>query len=268
MNTIDKEHFISVYHFAREKAFTKRNITSAWAACELFPLNANRVLRKTSKPASHSTVQRANETANEMETGLYQQDEVPQTPITPVTANGLMSLHKLIKQDTSTLTETSIPRLQRHVQKLANAGQRSIAYYALVDERNSFLMSINNEAKVRQSTKAVVLGKGKGKVMSYEDLEEARAKRAAKDAMKGKGKGKRGRKRKNTVLEADDPEAEAEVEPEVAHAAKDLSGKRKCGRKYKGAVRAVDDEEPEPEPEMAQTTNASVPWRAPEARMY
>lgn len=64
-------------------------------------------------------------------------------------------------------------------------------------------MSINNEAKVRRSTKAVVLGKGNGKVMSYEDLKEARAKRAAKDAMKGKGKGKRGRKRKNIVLEAD-----------------------------------------------------------------
>ncbi|XMA14343.1 hypothetical protein WAI453_007134 [Rhynchosporium graminicola] len=73
-----------------------------------------------------------------------------------------------------------------------------------------------------------------------------------------------GRKRKNAVLEAEDPEAE----PEVEHAAKDVSGKRKRGRKDKSAVRAVDDEEPEPEPEMAQKTNASVPRRALEARMY
>lgn len=116
-----------------------------------------------------------------METGLRQQDEVPQTPVTPVTADALMSLHNLIKQDTSTLTESSIPRLQRHVQKLANAGQRSIAYCALLDE--SFLTGINNEAKVRRSAKSVVLGKGEGKVMSYEDIEEARAKRAAKDAV-------------------------------------------------------------------------------------
>ena len=163
-----------------------------------------------------------------------------------------MSLHNLIKQDTTILTETSIPRLQRHVQKLANAGQRSIAYCALVDERNSFLMSINNEAKVRRSTTAVVLGKGKGKVMSYEDLEEARAKRAAKDAMKGKEK--RGRKRKNTVLEVDDPEAE----PEEAHAAKELHAKRKRGRKRKSVVEAAVDTAPEsePEPEVARTIEA------------
>ena len=34
--------------------------------------------------------------------------------------------------------------------------------------------------------------------MSYEDLEEARAKRAAKDAAKAKGKGTRGRKAETT----------------------------------------------------------------------
>jgi hypothetical protein len=200
---------------------------------------------------------------------LYQQDEVPQTPVTPVTADALMSLHNLIKQDTNTLTETSIPRLERHVQKLANAGQRSIAYCALLDERNSFLTSINNEAKVRRSTKSVVLGKGKGKVMSYEDIVEARAKRAAKDAMKGKGK--RGRKRRNTGSEADEPEAEAEAEPEVAHTSKGLSGKRKRNRKRKRAVQAADEEpepEPEPRPEVSHTIETAVPWRAPVARMY
>jgi hypothetical protein len=43
--------------------------------------------------------------------------------------------------------------------------------------------------------------------MSYEDLEKARAKRAAKDAAKAKGKGKRGRKRKSPAPEAYAPEA-------------------------------------------------------------
>jgi hypothetical protein len=38
---------------------------------------------------------------------------------------------------------------------------------------------MNNEAKVRRSTKSVVIRKAK--VMSYEDIEEARAKRAAKE---------------------------------------------------------------------------------------
>jgi hypothetical protein len=54
---------------------------------------------------------------------------------------------------------------------------------------------MNDESKVRQSTTSVILGKAK--VMSYEDLEEARAKRAEKEAVKEvKGKGKRGRKPK------------------------------------------------------------------------
>jgi hypothetical protein len=45
---------------------------------------------------------------------------------------------------------------------------------------------------------------GKANVMSYEDLEEARAKRAAKEEAKAiKGKGKRGRKRKGAAPETD-----------------------------------------------------------------
>jgi len=142
----------------------------------------------------------------------------------------------LIKQDTYTLKDTSIPR-QRHVQKLANSGQRSGAYCALLDERNQFLTKINNEAKVRPSTKSVVLGKGKAKVMSFEDIEEARATRAAKDATKVRGK--RGRKRKSAALETDEPEAEAE--PEMAHTMKEvIKGKRKRGRKPKsGSTRGT-----------------------------
>lgn len=61
-------------------------------------------------------------------------------------------------------------------------------------------MAFNNEAKVRWSTKSVVLGKAV--VMGYEELEEARAKRAEKDAAKAtKGKEKRGRKRIRKVLD-------------------------------------------------------------------
>jgi hypothetical protein len=82
------------------------------------------------------------------------------------------------------------------------------------------LTRMNNEAKVRRSTRSVVLGKAK--VMSFEDIEVARAARAAKDIIKGKGK--RGRKRKSAALEADEQEVdepETEAEPEVARAARD-----------------------------------------------
>jgi hypothetical protein len=56
---------------------------------------------------------------------------------------------------------------------------------------------VNNEAKVRRSTKSVVLGKAT--VMSYEDLVKARVERAARDETREKGKGTRGRKRKSAA---------------------------------------------------------------------
>ncbi|OAG01415.1 uncharacterized protein CC84DRAFT_1060972, partial [Paraphaeosphaeria sporulosa] len=75
------------------------------------------------------------------------------TPITPVTMEGLTSLHKLIQRDAHALSnELGKLRLRSHLDK---------------------------EAKVRRSTRSVVLGKAK--VMSYEDLEEARQKRAEKE---------------------------------------------------------------------------------------
>ncbi|OBT60603.1 hypothetical protein VE03_10035 [Pseudogymnoascus sp. 23342-1-I1] len=88
----------------------------------------------------------------------------------------------------------------------------SFAESALLRDQNQFLNTINNEAKVRRSTRLIVIGKAK--VMSYEDIDEARAKRAAKEAINGKGK--RGRKRTSAALEAGELELELELEPELA----------------------------------------------------
>jgi len=122
------------------------------------------------------------------------------------------------------------------------------------------LTKMNNEAKVRRSTQSLILGKAK--VMSFKDIEVARAARAAKEVIKGKGK--RGRKRKSAALEADEPESELELE--VARTAKEvINGRGKRGRKRKSA--AQEPEEQEPEPEVARTIDAPVPWRAPVARM-
>jgi hypothetical protein len=62
------------------------------------------------------------------------------------------------------------------------------------------LFKQNDEAKRRRSTKSIVVGKAK--VMSYEDIEKAQAKRA-KEAVKDNAavKGKRSRKRKNSTQE-------------------------------------------------------------------
>jgi len=217
----------------------------------------------TPKPPTQSTVPRA----DEIRVGSCHQGEVPQTPVTPVSAEGLASLHNLIKQDAHTLNGTSIQRLERHVQKLVDAAQISFAERALLHDQKQMLTRMNNEAKVRRLTKAVVLGQGQGKVMSFEDIEVARAARAAKEVIKGKGK--RGRKRKSTAIEADDPEPDAEPdsepdsEPEVARAADEvINGRRKRRRKRKG----VRPEADEPEPEVVRTIEAPV-WTAPIARM-
>ena len=85
------------------------------------------------------------------------------------------------------------------------------------------LVRMNNEAKVRRSTRSVVLGKAK--VMSFEDIEVARAARAAKEVIKGKGKCDRKRKSAALGAEGQDPE------PGLARLAKTaIKGEGKRGR--------------------------------------
>jgi hypothetical protein len=102
--------------------------------------------------------------------------------------------------------------------------------------------------------------------MSYKDIEEARLKRTAKDAIKGKGK--RGRKRKSIELEADKPEPdEPDPLPQVVRAVeKVIPVRRICGRKRKSA--ALEPDKPELKPQVARIIEAPKPWRAPVARMY
>ena len=225
IDTVGKEDFTSLYDPARTKAFTRRNITAAWSASGLFPFNPQRVLRDTPKPPVGLVVSTVSEIMQP-----NPGDDVPVTPATPVNADGLMSLHNLIKQDASRLDELSEQRLRRRVQKLASAAQISFAKQGLLQDHNRLLAKINSEAKIRRATPSVVLGKGKAKVMSYEDLEEARATRAAKEkAIAERGKAKRGRKR------------------EVA--------------KQELCV-------PEPVTQVARMSEVAGPWRAPVARMY
>ena len=80
----------------------------------------------------------------------------------------------------------------------------SFAERALLRDHNQVLIKMKNEARVRKSTKSVLIGKAK--VMSYEDIEEARAKRAAKEVLKSNGK--RGQKRKSAITESDKSESE------------------------------------------------------------
>ena len=130
----------------------------------------------------------------------------------------------------------------------------------------------NNKAKVRRLTKLIVLGKRKAKVMSFKGLEVKRAAHTVKDAVKSKGK--RGRKRKNTKLDASRAELEPEVEV-VSSTKKVKAGKGTRIRRRRST--AVDAREPEAEPEtqpelrpelQPEPQMEATPWRAPVARMY
>ena len=138
--------------------------------------------------------------------GVYPQDEVLQTP---VTAEALTSLHSLIEQDTHALNERSKQRLQ----KFANAAQIPFTERALLADKNRLLIKQNNEAKVRRSTKSTIIGKTK--VMSYKNIENARAKRAAKEDTTA-GKGTRGRKRKSLTPMTGNVKRARRSEAEVA----------------------------------------------------
>lgn len=160
------------------------------------------------------------------------------------------------------LDETSRQRLERRIQKLTNATQQSFSERALLHEQNQFLAEINNEAKVRRSTKSLVIGKAR--VISYEDLEKARAERVAKDLAKVAArvaKEQKNAKKSATATPATD-EAEAE--------------KPRRGRKRKGRA---EGDMPEPKAKMVRTGGTEAlegeqeagtpePWRAPVARMW
>ena len=139
------------------------------------------------------------------------QDEVLQTPVTPVSAEALLSLQQFaIKKYTQTLDdETRKRNLMRHLDKFTKAAQTSFAKGALQQHQIRFLIKMNDESKVRRSVKSEILAKGEGKVMSYEDLDAARTERAEKEAAKAaKGKGKRGRKPKSVEGEVEDASAD------------------------------------------------------------
>ncbi|KAF4627109.1 hypothetical protein G7Y89_g11046 [Cudoniella acicularis] len=139
---------------------------------------------------------------------------------------------------------------------------------ALKDDQIEFLNTINNEAKVRRSTKSLVLGKAK--VISYEDLEEARAKRAEKEAAKeAKGKGKRGRKRKSGTPEADEGTADtarrSQKRKSAAQEAPEPSNK--VARVSKAPAPATASVVQMSGTPVAEDEIVPEPWRAPVARM-
>jgi len=97
VNTIGKQHFTSLFSPARMTAFTPKNIKAGFAASGLFPFNPDRVLRNMPMPPAEPAP--AVPRADKMTVGSCRQDVellIPETPVTPMLAEALMSLQNRI----------------------------------------------------------------------------------------------------------------------------------------------------------------------------
>jgi hypothetical protein len=164
VNTIGKQHFTSLYSSARKAAFTQRNIRAGWSKCGLTPLNPQRVLKNMEKPLTESSEAAGDLAAGDLTLvprGLQHETPalpvVPVTPVTPVTAEAFASLRDMIlERDAHAMHDAERQNLKRHLDKLTRTAQTSIAEGALLQEDNRFVRKMNNEAKVRRSTKSLV----------------------------------------------------------------------------------------------------------------
>jgi hypothetical protein len=286
VNTVGKQHFTYLYSPAREKAFTKRNILGAWRGSGLFPFNPNRVLAEIPKPPTNLTIS----TADEPRMDSRPDYEALPTPVTPVSGETLMSLLDRIKQVPE--DEASSQHKARLQQKVANAAQTYLAKIALLQNRNQFLAKMDNEGRARRAADQKVIGKAR--VVTYEDLEEERAKRTVMDAKAAEKKAKkaakkdqnvasvvleveggstdttkRGQKRKSTALAAGAgvPKAKAArtSKVQVAEGGQDAGGPEPSA---KAASRGKGPEPSSSTATQAEDGAALEPWSAPVARMW
>jgi hypothetical protein len=132
------------------------------------------------------------------------------------------------------------------------------------------LTKINNKAKVRRSTRPDILGTAR--MMSYKDLEKARADRATKEVAKEAKKATK--EAKKATKEAKKATKEAKkIASATLEAEKATAGKGKRGWKRKSPAEA---DAPEPKAKLMRTSGTQIaegetaptPWTAPVARMY
>ncbi|KEF50896.1 uncharacterized protein A1O9_13056 [Exophiala aquamarina CBS 119918] len=96
-NTVGKQHFTQLYNQARRTAFTPRNIKSGWAKAGLYLFNPDRVLRDIEKPLTETV-------PSDGTPEIAPSGELLKTP---VTAENLASLRRMMDQKIHTLDDES-----------------------------------------------------------------------------------------------------------------------------------------------------------------
>jgi hypothetical protein len=203
-DTIGKQHFTLLYSHARDAAMTPRNICSGWSKAGLFPLNPDRVLRSLAKPQGEAGQSPSQAHAPS------QADSSHVPPKTPTSASGLDVMRQKLEEILGTI-DAHESRL--HIQKIVNAAEQSLTGCTLLQEKNQALIIQNREEKIRKSTKATKVGTAK--IMSYEDIVQAKAKR---DEKLDKTTSRKAQKQKDSAKPVAEPVKKSpyQVELEVA----------------------------------------------------
>jgi hypothetical protein len=144
-NIIGKQHFTLLYDRARCKAFSSRNIISAWSKSGLRPFNPERVLKGIPKPkvvVDHTT---------EIEQRECDTAQIQQL-VTPTTSDGLMSFRRRVDESIAQCGDLD-GSCKLYIQKLANAAENAFADRAILLDENLLLFEQNNEKATRKSIK-------------------------------------------------------------------------------------------------------------------
>jgi hypothetical protein len=216
--TVNKAHFTMLYSRARDAAMTSRNIRSGWSKAGLSPFNPRKVL-------------------DDMQ-------ETPDSPA-PAVAPATIPFQQSLSSPTSLRTPTdmvSFAALQRkleeqplcasaahpYVQKLLNAAERTFAERELLKVRNENLMQQNNEKKARKHVKERKIGDAK--VMSFDDILEAKRLRECAEAEETRKKIEREEKKAEKERQkALKEQVKAEKEKEKAEMAREKAAKARTG---------------------------------------
>lgn len=168
--SVGKSYFTLWYDKARQRAFTPRNILAGWARAGLRPFDRDRVLRDVEPPPARDRPA----PCLTIDPSLLAPDEALKTPVTAV---AVRSLRVKIERQVKDLP----PKVRHEFEKFANAAEGKTAHCDLLEYKAAMLEEQNKE-KVRRSGPNLELGRGK--VMSWEDLEIARARKAEAAAKK------------------------------------------------------------------------------------
>jgi hypothetical protein len=195
---ITKAEWVQIYFTARQKAFTSKNIASAWRGAGLYPLNRQKVLRHLPISAARPT------TPTSIPTPL----QLPRLSISPLDKEVLGRGTKAFKSKVSQGLPLSSPSRQYAV-GLAEIAENLATQVSILEKHNKMQEEILNNRKAKLSGKRMAI-KGHLVLSTKEIVEEV--KRAEKETLSKKRSKKapkapqRRRKRKRHETPSEDEE--------------------------------------------------------------